>query len=305
MARPVTEWVNVTGDISIIARESGEVWFHTSSAAKGALDPFAAPMTGAGSAGSTIGLLDGAINLGFSGIEKRLARPDLTLAGYIVALVGAYHTSVDTPRNLRRAAERFSQLGRPEVAAYLEERAREETGHDRLALKDLRALGVPGERLVANFIPEGIKPLCKRFDDLCAEDYPIGSIGYSYCLERIAALKQKADIETVQAMCPDGIDATRFLRSHSSLGSEASHVDETIKFVASLAANDRISVVRETYKSALIMAEGYNHELLKSETEMLDEIEQAIGEALPYRHSSHRSPRAEQTARGAGAPIGS
>ena len=305
MARPVIEWVDVTGDISIIARETGEVWFHTPSAAKGALDPFAAPMTGAGSAGSTIGLLDGAINLGFSGIEKRLAHPDLTLAGYIVALVGAYHTSVDTPRNLRRAAERFNKLARTEVAAYLEERAREETGHDRLALKDLRALGVPGERLVANFIPEGIKPLCKRFDDLCAEDYPIGSIGYSYCLERIAALKQKADIETVQAMCPDGVDATRFLRSHSSLGSEASHVDETIKFVASLAANDRISVVQETYKSALIMAEGYNHELLKSETEMLDEIEQAIGEALPYRHSLRRSPEAEQTARGAGAPIGS
>ena len=37
MARPVTEWVNVTDDISIIARESGEVWFHIRSAAKGAL----------------------------------------------------------------------------------------------------------------------------------------------------------------------------------------------------------------------------------------------------------------------------
>jgi pyrroloquinoline quinone (PQQ) biosynthesis protein C len=172
------------------------------------------------------------------------------------------------------------------VAAYLEVRAREETGHDRLALKDLRALGVPGERLVANFIPEGLKPLCKRFDDLCAEDYPIGCIGYSYCLERIAALKEKTDIEKVQALCPDGVDATRFLRSHSSLGSEASHVEETIEFVASLPANDRIRVVQETYKSALIMAEGYNHELLKSEAEMLQEIQQAIGETLPYSRGS-------------------
>ena len=216
MARLVTEWVNVTDNISIIARELGEVWFHSPSDTKEKLDPFATPMTGAGSAGSTVGLLDGAINLGFAGIEKRLARPDPTVAGYIVALVGAYHTSVDTPRNLRRAASRFNELGRPEVAAYLEERAREETGHDRLALKDLRALGVPGERLVANFIPEGIKPLCKRFDDLCAEEYPIGCIGYSYCLERIAALKQETDIEKVRALCPDGVDATRFLRSHSS-----------------------------------------------------------------------------------------
>jgi pyrroloquinoline quinone (PQQ) biosynthesis protein C len=289
MARLVTEWVNVTGDTSIIARESGEVWFHTPTGTKGDADPFATPMTGVGAAGSTIGLLDGAINLGFAGIEKSLARPDPTVAGYIVALVGAYHTSVHTPRNLQRAARRFEELGRPDVAAYLEERAREETGHDRLALKDLRALGVPAERLVANFIPEGIKPLCKRFDELCAQDYPIGCIGYSYCLERTAALKQKTDIEKVQALCPDGVDATRFLRSHSCLGSEVAHAEDTIKFVASLPANDRIRVVQETYESALIMAEGYNHELLKSEAEMLEELQQAVGEALPYRHKSYPS----------------
>jgi hypothetical protein len=296
MARLVMEWVNVTGDISIIARESGEVWFHTRSGPKEDMDPFATPMTSAGSKGSTVGLLDGAINLGFAAIEQRLARPESTLVGYAVALVGAYHTSVDTPRNLRHAAGRFEELERPEVAAYLEERAREETGHDRLALKDLRALGLPAERLVANYIPEGIKPLCKRFDELCAEDYPVGCIGYSYCLERIAALKQKDDIEKVQALLTDGVDATRFLRSHSSLGSEAAHVEETIEFVASLPANDRIRVVQETYESALIMAKGYNHELLKSEAQMLDELQQACGEVLPFRHASS-SPRGE--ARGA------
>jgi hypothetical protein len=289
MARPVTEWVNVTGNISIIARESGEVWFHTLSGTKEQVDPFVMPMTGTGAAGSTVGLLDGAINLGFARIQQRLARPDFTLAGYIVALVGAYHTSVDTPRNLLRAAKRFEELGRPEVAAYLEERAREETGHDRLALKDLRALGVPAERLVAKFIPEGIKPLCKRFDDLCVQDYPIGCIGYSYCLERIAALKQKSDVERVRTLCPDGVDATRFLRSHSALGSEVSHVEETIAFVASLPANDRIAVVQETYESALIMAEGYNHELLKSEPELLEDLRQALGEPLPYREGALHS----------------
>jgi hypothetical protein len=254
-------------------------------------------MTGVGAAGSTVGLLDGAINLGFAGTEKRLARPDPTLVGYIVALVGAYYTSVDTPRNLRRAASRFQELGRPEIAAYLEERAREETGHDRLALKDLRALGMPAERLVANFIPEGIKPLCKRFDDLCVQDYPIGCIGYSYCLERIAALKQKTDVEKVQAMCPGGVDATRFLRSHSSLGSEAAHVKETIEFVASLPANDRISVVQETYNSASIMAEGYNHELLKSEAEMLEEVQRALGETLPHLYDSSPTRGRERGAR--------
>jgi hypothetical protein len=281
MTRPITEWVDVNGGVSIIARESGEVWFYTPDGNK-ASGPFATPMAGTGTAGSTVGLLDGAINLGFARIRENLATPTPSLVGYVVALIGAYHTSVDTPRNLLRAARRFEELGRPEVTAYLEERAREETGHDRLALKDLRALGMPAERLVANFIPEGIKPLCKRFDDLCAEDYPIGSIGYSYCLERIAALKQEGDIAKVKALCPDGVDATRFLRSHSSLGSEVLHVQETIAFVASLPADDRIKVVRETYESAGIMAEGYNRELLRSELEMIVALEDAAGESLHF-----------------------
>ena len=75
------------------------------------------------------------------------------------------------------------------------------------------------------------------------------------------------------------------------------HVEETIEFVASLPANDRIKVVQETYELALIMAEGYNHELLKSEAEMLEEIQQAIGEALPYGRGSVASNIEEHVAR--------
>jgi hypothetical protein len=101
----------------------------------------------------------------------------------------------------------------------------------------------------------------------------------------------------VQALCPDGVDATRFLRSHSSLGSEVTHVEETIGFVASLPANDRIRVVQETFQSALIMAEGYNHELLKSEAEMIEELQRAIGETLPWRPGSYPSPEEKRDAR--------
>jgi hypothetical protein len=140
MARSVTEWVTVGGDTAIIACDSGEVWFHNcASGTQRPAYPFAT--TGPGTRASTIGLLDGAIHLGFCGIKKRLATPEPTRVSYIIALVSAYHTSVHTPSNLRRAAARFEELARPEVAAYLEVRAREETGHDRLALKDLRAMG--------------------------------------------------------------------------------------------------------------------------------------------------------------------
>jgi hypothetical protein len=95
MVQPTTEWVRLTSNISIIARDSGEVWFYTLNGMDEASNPFATPMTGMGTPSSTVRLLDGAINLGFSGIEKRLARPEPTIAGYIVALAGAYHTSVD------------------------------------------------------------------------------------------------------------------------------------------------------------------------------------------------------------------
>src|SRR6185503_20123830 len=101
MTQLVTEWVNVSADISIIARESGEVWFHPQNGAQRGQDPFAASMKGAGTPESTVGLLDGAIKLAFTGIENRLARPEPTIAGFILALVGAYHTSVGTPRSLR------------------------------------------------------------------------------------------------------------------------------------------------------------------------------------------------------------
>jgi hypothetical protein len=51
-------------------------------------------------------------------------------------------------------------------------------------------------------------PLCDRFDRLCFKDYPIECIGFSYCSERIAALKPKAEIDAVQSLFPVGVDAT-------------------------------------------------------------------------------------------------
>ena len=78
MARPITEWVDVNGDVSIIAREFGRGLVYTPDGSNEDTSPFATPMTGAGSTGSTLGLLDGAISLGFAEIEKNLAAPEPT-----------------------------------------------------------------------------------------------------------------------------------------------------------------------------------------------------------------------------------
>lgn len=282
MTQSVKEWVRV-GGTTIVALDTGEVLFNGRTIE---------PMTGAGTLITTTGLLDGAISLAFEQTEgPAAAAQSPNLLRYIYSLVGAYHTAKDTPRNLLWAAEHFNDIGRPEVTAYLEMRAREETGHERLALKDLRALGLPGERMVANLMPAGIKPLCDLFERLCFKDYPIESIGFSYGSERIAALKPKAEIDALQSLFPGGVDAARFLRSHSSLGSEVSHVEETQEFVATLPAEDRIKVVQATYQTALLMAEGRWLESSKSEAEIRQELEQAAGVALP-RHITTEALRA-------------
>jgi pyrroloquinoline quinone (PQQ) biosynthesis protein C len=280
MMHPVTEWAEVAGDTLIIARDAGEVWFYPSSGLEEKAVPFATPMTCKGSLHSTVGLLDGAIRLAFERTDDQPAKADPSLVRYIYSLIGAYYTSKDTPRNLLRAARRFEQIGRLEVSRYLEMRAQEEAGHERLALKDLSALGLPAKRIVANCKPASIKPLCVLFDDYCAQDYPMEAIGFSYCSERIAAVKPKAEIDAVKSLFPDSIDATRFLRSHSSLGSEVSHVEETIEFVSELPASDRIRVVRATYKSGVVTAERRRLESIKSEAEICEELEEAAGQEL-------------------------
>jgi hypothetical protein len=295
MVHPITEWVRVAGETAIVARESGEVWFHALDGHEAEAAPFVDRMTGKGTLVSSTGLLDGAINLAFEqtdgGVEQtdsRSAAQSPNLLRYIYALAGAYHTAKDTPRNLLRAARHFKKIGRPEVTAYLEMRAREEAGHERLALKDLRALGLPAERIVVNLVPAGIKPLCDLFERFCFKDYPIECVGFSYCSERIAALKPKAEIDAVQSLFPEDVDATRFLRSHSSLGSEVSHVEETIEFVASLPAEDRIRVVQATYETALLMASGRRLESSRSEAEIREEIEEAAGAAsLGFKWPRH------------------
>jgi hypothetical protein len=204
----------------------------------------------------------------------------ITPVRYAYDLVDAYHNSHMTTRNYRHAAARFRVLGRPEVSAYLEKHAREETGHDRLALKDLRALGIPAEQVVENLVPEGKRPLWRRFDRLSFADYPLGCIGFSYSFERLAAFKSKEDVDTVRAILPPGIDATRFLRAHSSLGSEVVHAEDLIDFISSLPADDRTAIAKATYGTALLMGAGNLHNRHKPEAEMWSEIEAAAGEPI-------------------------
>ena len=279
MDRVTTEWVVVSNDVSIIATDAGDLWFHELADCR-EFSPFAAPMTGAGSPRSTALLLNGAIALGFGTEGCEVQESAATLPKYVFNLIGAFHNSRRTPGHFRQAAARFREIGRDEVADYLERHAKEETGHDRLVLKDLRALKLPAERIVENLVPAGVKPLNDLFDRLSSADYPIGCIGYSYCFESTAALKQKEDVDAMQALCPDGIDASRFMRTHSALGSEVDHVDDLIAFIAALPAADRIAIVQATYETAVLIAECLRDQGDMPDAAILAQLEAAAGEPV-------------------------
>src|SRR5215216_6751365 len=170
MKQSTTEWVIVPDNITVIACETGEAWFLELDNC-GEILPFSRPMTCRGTRGSTAALLNGAIALGFGSAECHVTDCAVSLPNYVFNLVGTYHNARRTPSNYVLAAKRFRQLGRLDIASYLETHALEETGHDRLILKDLRALGLPAERIVANLVPDGVKPLVDLFDRVSSADY--------------------------------------------------------------------------------------------------------------------------------------
>lgn len=279
MDHETVEWVVASDDIAIIATESGDLWFHELGD-NPMMSAFAEPMTCEGSPRCTALLLNGAIALGFGKGGCELQESAATLPKYVFNLVAAYHNSSRTPGHFRQAAARFREIDRPGIADYLETHAKEETGHDRLVLKDLRALSLPAERIVENLIPEGVKPLNQLFDHFSSADYPIGCIGYSYCFESTAALKQRKEVDAMQALCPDGVDASRFMRTHSALGSEVDHVDDLIAFIAGLPAADRIEIVRATHQTAALIAACLRDEGEMTDAAIIAELETAAGEPV-------------------------
>ncbi len=276
------EWVVLPGNIAVVASEIGQFWMVALND-HGEIHPFAGPMTGPGSRGSTAALLDGAVACGFGGEMEQPKERAASLSRYVFDLVRAYHNARRTPGHFRQAAARFTELHRPDIASYLERHAREETGHERLVLKDLRALGLPAGRIVANLISEGVERLCALFDRLSASDYPVGVIGYSYCFESMAAVIGKSEVAAFQALWPEGVDASRFLRTHSGLGSEVSHVKDMIGFIASLPASDRTEIVQAAHEAALTIADGLRQNGLMSDADMLAKIRAAAGEEIDFR----------------------
>jgi hypothetical protein len=258
------EWARIAPDKVVVAT-ADRAFLHTPEGFGGS-DRFGGPMRGPGSAATTKRLLDGAVGAGQRAAVRAEALPPLTPARWALRLAGYYRTTHATPALMEEAAERFAAAGRRSLAGWAAHKARDERGHDELALRDLRALGYDAERVVEALSPPTAAALVDYFVEAVRAEDPVGCVGYAYALERLALGQTEAYVKRVEAMLPVGIHATRCLRVHSAAGSDAGHVAETIAMVAGLSALERAQIALACYETTALCYAPKRGEIIAEDT---------------------------------------
>lgn len=198
--------------------------------------------------------------------QGALRQSVMTPLRWVWRLAGYYRTTHATPPLMTEASRRFAAMGIEPLARWAEQKAVEERGHDELALRDIRALGYNAEAVVRALAPKTSVALVDYFTAAVLGDNPIGSVGYSYALERLALTRGRGYIESIQALLPRGVDATRCLRVHSAAGSDAGHVEETINAVARLQAPLRTQIALATYETTALCYLAAAEDLIAEDT---------------------------------------
>ncbi len=242
------EWAQIAPEKVVVATKN-RAWLYRPCSAD---DRFARPMKGAGSFATTQQLLDTAIAAAKCAIASRVRPPALTPIRWLWRLAGAYHMTSPVPDLMRNAARGFAANSRFELEQWALEKAKEETGHDRLALQDIQSLGYNPEAVVDTLIPPAAKALMDYFTRSTEDKNPIDCVGYTYTMERLSLGIGKDYIQKVEEVIPPNTNATRCLRVHSSLGADAGHADENVYLIAKLSASERTRIARACYETALM-----------------------------------------------------
>lgn len=248
--KTLPEWVKLSPEIAIAATPDC-VWVcHPDSVSNEDSTPL--PVEHWQQVAITQKLLDTSIVLAKRAVSSPPKIPVLTPVHWVWQLADQYHTSHPVPGLMQEAAERFAVAGRKSLAEWATHKAVEEEGHDRLALLDIQALGYEAKAVVETLVPPSATALVDYFTRSIQTPDPIGCVGYTYTLERLATAISAKHVQAVEAQLPPDVRATRFLRVHSSIGSDAEHVDENIELVATLTPEERNQVAIACYETALL-----------------------------------------------------
>ena len=251
------EWAIIAPDKVVIATAEG-VWLDSPQSDS---DRFTKPITGAGNTAITKQLLDGAMAAANIAVPLKEKPPALTPNRYVWQLAGAYQIAHATPELMREAGQRFASAERHILSEWAFEKAKEETGHDRLALLDIKSLGYRAEELVREIIPSASMTLVDYFRRSVHDVDPIDCVGYAHALERLAIGAKREHIDKIENLLPVNVNATRCFKVHSSVGADAEHVEENEEMIARLSFTERTRIIRACYETALLLfsppKEGY------------------------------------------------
>ena len=243
------EWAQIApGKVVVASLE--RAWLYQPQSAD---DRFARPMDCTGSFATTKKLLDTAIAAAKIAVKSDSRPPALNSTRWVWRLAGAYHLTSPIPRLLKDAAIGFAANHRSNLKSWALEKVEEETGHDKLALLDIKSLGYDAEAVVKELQPPAAMALIDYFTRSVRDDNPIDGVGYTYTMERLSLGIEKDYIQKVESLFPPEINATRCLRVHSSIGADASHVDENIALIAKLTPSERTRIARACYETALML----------------------------------------------------
>jgi len=234
--------------------DGSQFWLHRPTPLEASV--FSPSLRHPGSSGHTRQLLAAALAAGAARHSRdSSASPSdkPSLPRYIYALAGSYQTTHRTPLTMRHLAVRLRGRGDDALARYCEQVADEETGHERLLLQDLEALGIRATEFVRDVRPRRAMDLVALVEEFAGGPAPVAVLGCAYALERYALLITREAVDAVEAIVPPGSAATRGLRMHSTIGSDAGHVARSLDVIARLAPLDRTAVVHAAYETSALI----------------------------------------------------
>jgi hypothetical protein len=233
-------------------------------------------------------LIEAAISAGLTQTGHiPVEKPRTSLPRYIRWLVGNCIFASQTPGIVRRAADRFEELGRSDLAEFSRQKAAEEDGHAELAYRDLQALGLPAIETIRAVQWPSATVFVDRLRNYAESSTPITLFGFSYCLERMAVGRDRDFIRAVEAVCPPDCRAFRFLKVHSNVGSDQAHVDEQLTFFEALTDSDFAPIVCAAYETAALLARQATMDEALTDDDEMDRRLAEVGIHLPLL-STHR-----------------
>lgn len=174
-----------------------------------------------------------------------------TTSQWVWKLANFYYLTHFTPQFMEVAAQKFATQQRSRLASWAWQKAKEENHHDQLALLDIQSLGYDPVTVIEAFSKQTTQ-LIDYFRQTVQADDPINCVGYCYAMERIAMSVRAEHVQAIADALPIGVTATRCLHTHSAIGSDTSHVNDTIEVVAGLDKKTRHRIAEACETTAFL-----------------------------------------------------